>query len=183
VVGVIEVLPCRRTAGWIGLAADEPGLPRRHRRNAGNLFDLALRRNRIGRLRRRGHKHQVDLVLDDQILCDLSGAVGIRLAVLDDDFHWKGRAADLDAGLGGFLEIRDDEVVSFGERGKWAGLRADVAEFYGARLRDGRHRDAGGKRGAGRHRRFEQRRRSIALGTTLVMMPPSLENSVERPGP
>jgi hypothetical protein len=155
VVAVVEILPCRRPAGRIGLAADEPGLPWRHGRNARHLLDLALRRNRVGSLGRRGHQHQVDLVLHDQILCDLSGAVGIRLAVLDDDFHRNVGAAELDAGLGGFLEIRDDEIVGFGERGERAGLRADIAEFYRARLRDGRHRDASGDRRAGHHRRFQ----------------------------
>src|SRR5260370_32454966 len=110
-----------------GLAADEPRLPRRHGRDARYLFNLALRRNRIRGLGRRGDEHQVDPVLDDQILCNLSGAVGIRLAVLADDFHWNGSAPELAAGLVGFLEIRNDEVVSFGDRAKRPGLRADRA--------------------------------------------------------
>src|SRR5712671_4654672 len=43
VIGVIEILPCRRPASRIGLAADEPRLPRRYRRDAGHLLALALR--------------------------------------------------------------------------------------------------------------------------------------------
>ena len=58
--------------------------------------------------------------------------------------------------LVGFLEIGDDEVVGFGERGERTGLRADIAELYRARLRDhGRShpRQRGARRGGG----FRQR--------------------------
>ena len=71
-------------------------------------------------------------------LATCGGAVRIGLAVLDDDFDRHGRAADLDAGLGRFLEIGDDEVVGFGEGGERPGVRADIAELDRARLRDRR---------------------------------------------
>ena len=121
-VGVVERLPCGRTAG-IGLPADEPGLPRRHRRDARHLLDLALRRDRVGGLRRRGDEHQVDLVVDDQFLRDFRCAVRVGLAVLDHHLDIEGAAGRLDDAFDRLHEPLDDEIVRGGERGKWPALR------------------------------------------------------------
>ena len=114
-IGVVEAFPGRRPAAGIGLTADEPGLPRRDGGDARHLLDLALGRDRVRGLGRRCDQHQIDLVLDDQILRDFGGAVRIGLAVLHDDLDRHGGVADLDAGLGRFLEIGDDEIVGFGK--------------------------------------------------------------------
>ena len=53
----------------------------------------------IGGLRRRGDQHQVDLVVDDQLLGDLGGAVRVGLRVLDDDLDGVVGAADVEAVL------------------------------------------------------------------------------------
>jgi len=90
-------------------------LPWRHGGDAGHFLDLALGRDRVRGLRRRGDQHQIDLVLDDQILCDFGGAVRIGLTVLHDDLDRHGGIADLDASLRRFLEIGDDEIVGLGK--------------------------------------------------------------------
>lgn len=74
--GVVEGLPRGRVAR-IALLADEPGLPGRHGRDDGDAFVLAGGRDRVRRLGRRGREHQVDLVVDDQLLRDLGGAVEV----------------------------------------------------------------------------------------------------------
>ena len=112
--------------------------------------------DRIGGLRRRGDQHQVDLVVDDQLLGDLGGAVRIGLAVLDDDLDRARGVADLEAALGRLAELAEDEVVGLGEGGERPGLRADVAELDRSCLgvHRGREHRAGGERGAASRRRL-----------------------------
>ena len=78
---VVERLPALGIAG-IGLARDEIGLPGRHRRDAGNLLQLALGRHRIVGLRRRTDENEPDVVAGDQFLGDFGGTIRIGLAVL-----------------------------------------------------------------------------------------------------
>ena len=147
VVGVVERLPGGRAAAGVGLAADEIGLPRRHRRDAGHLLDLALGGDRVGGLGRRGDQHQVDLVVDDQLLGDRRGAVRVGLAVLDRHLDRIGLAADFQAVLDRRQEALDDEIVGFGEGGERSGARADIAELDRLRGMDGgREQGAAGKR-------------------------------------
>jgi hypothetical protein len=146
VIGVVERLPGAGIAG-VALLADKPWLPRRHRRQAWNAFGFAGGRDRVGCLRRRGDHHQVDLVVDDQLLGDRGGAVRIGLAVLDDDLVVQPHP------LGGILEAGDDEVVGFGEGRQRSRLRADITELdrlvlgYGGHGKTGRAGEHGGCRG------------------------------------
>jgi hypothetical protein len=71
----------------------------------------------VGGFGSRGGEDEVDLVVDDQLLSDFSRAVGTGLAVLDDNLRRIVRVADLDPAFHGVLEVRDDEIVCFGEGG------------------------------------------------------------------
>jgi hypothetical protein len=98
-----------------------------------------LRRDRIGGLGRRGHRHQVDLVFDDRLLGDFGGTIGIGLAVADDDLDRIGLAADLQAASQDGLHVVEDVGIRFGESGERPGLRTHTADLE-------RARDAGGRR-------------------------------------
>jgi len=70
----------------IALAREEPGLPRivgGHARNPGEFALVGHRIDRVGR-RRRGH--DIHFVVVDELRSHFRGAIGIRLAVLVDDF-------------------------------------------------------------------------------------------------
>ena len=140
--GAVERLPGFRIAG-VGLAANEIGLPGRNGRDARDFLDLALRRHRIGGLGRRGHRHQVDLVADDQVLGDFGRTIGIGLAVADDDLDRVSLAADLQTVLHTVEKGLDDEIVRLAKRGERTGLRADEAELEARRSPDGRGEHSG----------------------------------------
>ena len=127
----IERLPTARVAG-IALLPNEPRLPRSNRRNAGDFFVFAGRRNGVRRLWCGRDKHQVNLIIDDEFLSHFSGSVGIRLAILDDH-----------------LEIRtgvrrgkavENKLVGFGKGGERPRLRRDVSNAYTCALSNRRRR-------------------------------------------
>ena len=147
-IDVVERLPRRRPAAGIGLLTDEPRLPRAIGRDAGDFLDLALGRDRIGRLRRIGHQHQVDLVLHDQVFRDLRRAVRIRLAVLDDHFDRTRAALHRKAVLRRFRKCGEREIVGFRESGERTGLRRDKTNLDRPRLRvNGGRIDRAGRSG------------------------------------
>jgi hypothetical protein len=157
VKGRVERLP-RRRAARVLLAADEVGLPRRHARDAGRVFDLAHGRHRIGGLGCRCDQHQIDLVGHDQLARHVGGAIGIGLAVLDHDLDRIAVVADLEAAAHRVGEIRDHEIVGLGEGRERPGLRADIAELQGLGGADRRREyGTGGKPRAARQRAFDQR--------------------------
>ncbi|MDT4840122.1 hypothetical protein FQZ97_739340 [compost metagenome] len=144
VVGPLEAL--RRIAA----AGEEPRLPRRDGGDARHLVDLALVGHRVGGFRGGRHQHQVDAVGEDQLAGHLRRAVGVGLAVLDDDLQAVGLAGDVDAVLQQLADAVDDEAVGGGERRQRAGLRADVADADDLLAGEGRSaRQVGEHGGAG----------------------------------
>jgi hypothetical protein len=87
--------------------------------------------HRVGRLRGRGDQHQVDLVGVDQVAGDRGGPVGVGLAVLGEDLHRVGGAADVQAALQRLAHAPEDEVVGLAEAGQGTGLGRDVADLEG----------------------------------------------------
>jgi hypothetical protein len=70
----------------------------------------------------------------------VAARLGSELAVLGDDLHRVGGAADLQAALQRLAHPLEDEVVGLAEAGQGAGLGGDVADLEGpggvrARLR------------------------------------------------
>ena len=132
-IGEIKRLPAAGVAR-VSLLADEPWLPGRFGGNCRHAFAFADGGNRVGGFRRRGDQHQIDAVVDDQFLRHIGGAVGVGLAVLDDDF-------DIHPLFGGiFVEHGDGEGIGFGKTCKRTGLRTDIADADFPALRDGGHR-------------------------------------------
>ena len=127
-IRIIKWLPRAWVAG-VTLLADEVGLPGCHRRDDWDFFGLAGGGDRVGGFRSRGDQHQVNFVFDYELLGDLGGAVGVRLAVFDDD-------AEIAAS--GLQEAIDDELIGFGKGRERARLRANVAKLYFGAARDGR---------------------------------------------
>jgi hypothetical protein len=64
-----------------------------------------LIRDRVAGLRRRKGGDDIGLVLEDQLLRDLGGTVGVRLAVLDQDLIRMGGTADRDIAAERPLEL------------------------------------------------------------------------------
>ena len=75
---------------------EEKGFQRVVGADARHAVELALVRDRIDGFRRGEGSDEMHLVLEDQILRDLGGAVRIGLAVLDDEFQRVDGAVDLD---------------------------------------------------------------------------------------
>jgi hypothetical protein len=131
--------PGERLLG-VALAAEEPRLPGGDAGDAGDAVGLALVGHWVGRLWGGGDQHQVDLVGVDEVAGDGGGPVGVGLAVLGDDLHRVGGAADHQAALQGLAHPPEDEVVGLAEAGQGAGPGGDVADLegpggVGARLR------------------------------------------------
>ncbi|MNR09338.1 hypothetical protein D3C85_1255340 [compost metagenome] len=116
----------------------EPRLPRSHRGDARNLVDFALVGNRVGGFRGRRHQHQVDLIRQDQLARHFRRAVGVGLAVLDDDLQAIGLAGHGDRVLQDLLERLDDVVVGCRKGRQRPGLRADIAELDHPLTADGK---------------------------------------------
>ena len=120
-------------------------------------------------------QHQVDLVADDQLLGDLGGAVGVRLAVLEQHLDRARGVADLEAALHRLAELPEHEVVGLRERRQRPGLRADVAELdrpglgvHGRR----EHRARGERRAGGGRGLDEAAARECACACRLACLPP-----------
>jgi hypothetical protein len=111
VVGPVEAL-VRRAA-----ATEVERLPRRDGGDAGDAVGLALVRHRVDRVRGRRRQDQVGAVLVDELVRHVTGALGVRSAVLDDDLDLVVLAADAERVL---AEVRvhlvDDERVRLAER-------------------------------------------------------------------
>ncbi len=142
----------------LGLAAsgEEPRLPRRDRRDARRLVELALIGDRIGRLRGRSDQHQVDLAREDEVGRDLGSAVRVGLAVLDQDLDRERARPGLDAVLKRLLHLAEHEGVGFGKGRERSRLRADIAEL---------------ERRCSPHGRRGQHRRGGAGGRALQNLP------------
>ena len=130
---VVGPLEARRR---IAAAAEEVGLPRAERRDAGDLVDLGLVGDRVGGLRRVAGAEQVHLVGEDQLARDLGRAVRVRLAVLDDDLDIEAIAAGLDLAADRLQHRGDVELVGIRERCERAGLGADIADPHRVRSAD-----------------------------------------------
>ena len=135
---VIKRLPGSRIAG-VALLANEIRLPRRNGRDHGDFLGLTGRRDRVGCFRRRGHEHHVDLVVQDELFGDFGSAVGVGLAVLDDDFK-----IPTD---GGIHKAIDDKAIRLGKCRQRTGLRADIAQLDLCAHRQRRGRKATGGQG------------------------------------
>ena len=127
VIGPLEA------GGRVAAAAEEVGLPRAERRDAGDLVDLGLVGHRVGGLRRVAGTEQVHLVGEDQLARDIGRTVGVRLAVLDDDLDIEALAAGLDLAADGLEHRGDVELVGGGEGGERPGLGADIADPHRVR--------------------------------------------------
>ena len=150
-----EVIRPLEALARVPVATEEPRLPGHDRGDAGHFVELAGVADRVRRLRRRGHQHQVDFLLEDEIVCDFAGPVRAGLAVL---------LQHLDLGLlvgrEQLVHLLDDEPVRLAERRQRAGLRRDEADAYGALLRKGKARQSENRCG------LDQR------STTCHMVPP-----------
>ena len=116
-----------------------------------------MSRNRIGGLGRRADQHEIDLVLNDQVLGDFGGAVRIGLAVTYDDFDGMGLAADFEAVLQSAVDTAEYIGIGVREAGQRSRLRADIADLD--RARRGAHRrrwKAGRRERAQRRARFHE---------------------------
>src|SRR4029453_1190058 len=124
-----------RLEAGVGLAParEEPRLPRADARDARRAVDLALVRDRIGRLRRARDQHEVDLVRKDQPGGHLGRPVRIRLAVAHDDLDGKPLPLDRQAG-GRLADAPDHKRVTLAESGQRPRLRAHVADLERAPL-------------------------------------------------
>jgi hypothetical protein len=128
-IGPLEAL------GRIAFAAEEIRLPRRVGGDARHLVDLAGVGDRVHGVRRMCDHHQVDLAGVDQFVRHFGGAVGIGLAVLDDDLDRVGLVADLDAVGDRLLELAQHEAVRLGEDRERTGRRRHQSDLDGADLR------------------------------------------------
>ncbi|MNF60731.1 hypothetical protein D3C84_423530 [compost metagenome] len=130
----------------------EPRLPRRHRGDARDFVDFALVGHRVGGFRGRRHQHQIDLVRENQLARHFRRAVGVGLAVLDDDLQAIGLAGHGDRVLQDLLERLDDVVVGCRKGRQRPGLRADITELDHPLAANGKvERQAGQCHAAGSH--------------------------------
>jgi hypothetical protein len=98
------------------------------RRDAGHFIEFTCVRHRIGSLRRRRHEHQVDIVLEDEVIRDLAGTIRRGLAVLEDDFDGHRLAAMEIARLELLLKAGNDPFIGFTKCRKRTGLRRHIAD-------------------------------------------------------
>ena len=69
------------------MPAEEKGIDRVIVADARHSVEFALIRYRIDRLGRSKCRDDLNLIPEDQLLCDFGSAVRIRLAVLDDELN------------------------------------------------------------------------------------------------
>ena len=148
VVGPLEALL------RVALAAEEPGLPRIVRGDAGHAGEFALVGHRIGRVGRRRGDHDVDLVVVDELRRHFRRAVRIRLAVPVEDLDGMFLAGDHDAVAQNLAHALGHPFRRLAECGDRAGFRRDHADLDGLggrarRLKHPRRGDGAGAAGGG----------------------------------
>ena len=122
----------------VALAAVEVGLDWRVVGDAGRAVDLGLIRDRVDGRRGREGGDDVDPGVQEEVLGDLRGPVGVGLAVPQDDLEGMVRPVDLEVAARRRLHLGEHERQVLGEEGKLAGLRGDEADLEGLRHGEGR---------------------------------------------
>ena len=120
-----------KTFGRIALATEEPGLPWAVGGDTRHFIQLAHVTHRVGGVWCASHHHQRDLVFQNQIAGHFSRAVGIGLAVFDQDFNAVFFAGHSDAVFERLLHLFNCPFIGFTEQGQRSGQRGDKADFDG----------------------------------------------------
>ena len=90
------------------------------------------------------------MVVQDQFVCDLRGAIGVGLGILGDNRHGIGLATNLKASAQLRHDRAHDEFVGLAKKRQRTGFWADITKLEGSRLRDGRHERPRERQGTGR---------------------------------
>ena len=167
----------------IGLPADEPGLPRRHRRDAGHFLDLALRRT--GLVVSGVEATSIRSTLSWTIRSLATSAARFGLDWLSLTMTSIGRVAlPILMPPWQHPELVEDEIVGLGEGRQRPGLRADIAELDRRVCAMAGIATPAGKRGAGRRAMISAACADQSpCARSIVMMPPSLKYFRRPAGP